>query len=273
MFGVTPAQAAGGPLSAYLKAIHPDDQGRVNDTISQAVAAGDSFESEYRLVDQNNCMRWVVARGRRSGGTGTGHYQGTDAGVVIDITARKRAEEESARLAIEAEYERRRFSAVLANTADFIYTFDLDGRFTYVNSALLSLWRKDLSEAVGKNFFDLGYPSELAKRLQRQIREVIETQRPIRDETPYTSAVGARQYEYIFVPMIGQTGAVESVAGSTRHVTSPIAWSRRAGGAAERRAVASSPIAVKDEFPGDPGSWRTPEPAGPRSVMACRSCG
>lgn len=165
------------------------------------------FQGKYGPPD-----RWFEVSAYRTGPNQV-------ATVFFDITDRKRAEEESARLASETEYERRRFSAVLANTADFIYTFDLEGRFTYVNSALLRLWRKDLSEAVGKNFFELDYPPDLAERLQRQIREVIETQRPIRDETPYASATGERQYEYIFVPVVGKTGAVESVAGSTRDIT------------------------------------------------------
>ena len=117
MFGVTAAQAAGGPLSVYLKAIHPDDRRRVTDTIRHALAADDTFESEYRLVDQNDDLRWVVARGRIER-DGTGRAVRLP-GVVIDITARKRAEEESTRFAMEAEYERRRFSAVLTNTADF----------------------------------------------------------------------------------------------------------------------------------------------------------
>jgi signal transduction histidine kinase/ActR/RegA family two-component response regulator len=51
------------------------------------------------------------------------------------------------------------------------------------------------------------------------IQQVIETKKPVKDETPYTSAVGERQYEYIFVPVIGTSGAVEAVAGSTRDIT------------------------------------------------------
>jgi CheY-like chemotaxis protein len=41
----------------------------------------------------------------------------------------------------------------------------------------------------------------------------------VKDETPYTSVGGERQYEYIFVPVLGSDGAVEAVAGSTRDIT------------------------------------------------------
>ena len=72
---------------------------------------------------------------------------------------------------------------------------------------------------IGKNFFELDYPTPLAERLQRQIQSVIDTRQPLTDETPYSSALGVRQYEYIFVPVLGADGAAEAVAGSTRDIT------------------------------------------------------
>ncbi len=136
-----------------------------------------------------------------------------------DVTGRVRAEERERRLLAASERLRRTYETALSNTPDFNYIFDLDGRFTYVNAALLGLWRKGLDEAVGRDFFDLGYPPELAARLQRQIRQVIDTRQPVRDDTPYTSHLGERMYEYIFVPVLGAGGEVEAVAGSTRDIT------------------------------------------------------
>jgi PAS domain S-box-containing protein len=124
------------------------------------------------------------------------------------------------RAAAELQQQWRTFDTALSHTPDFTYTFDLDGRFTYVNRALLTLWDKPLAEAVGKNFFELDYPPDLAARLQRQIQEVIQTAKPVRDSTPYTGAKGeSGYYEYIFVPVFGVTGQVEAVTGSTRDIT------------------------------------------------------
>jgi len=112
------------------------------------------------------------------------------------------------------------FDTALSNTADFVYTFDTQGRFTYVNRALLSLWNKSLDEALGKNFFELDYPPVLAARLQRQIQEVIASRQAVRDETPFPGPDGeVRHYEYIFVPVLSLDGRVNAVAGSTRDVT------------------------------------------------------
>jgi signal transduction histidine kinase len=73
---------------------------------------------------------------------------------------------------------------------------------------------------VGKDFFDLNYPPDLALKLQRQIQKVFSTREVIRDETPYTSPTGVTgYYEYIFSPVIDEAGNVEVVAGSTRDIT------------------------------------------------------
>jgi len=97
-----------------------------------------------------------------------------------------------------------------------LFTFDLAGRFTYANQPLLDLWQKPFAEVVGKTF-ELDYPTDLAARLQQQIQQLITTRQPLKDETLYTSAFGTRAYEYIFVPLFGTDGAVEAVAGTTRH--------------------------------------------------------
>jgi PAS domain S-box-containing protein len=127
---------------------------------------------------------------------------------------------ETARVESELRHQWRTFDTALSHNLDFNYIFDLQGRFTYVNRALLSLWKKPLEEAVGRNFFDLEYPDELAARLQRQIQQVIDTRQVLRDHTPYVGAAGETgYYEYTFVPVIGENGEVEAVAGSTRDVT------------------------------------------------------
>jgi PAS domain S-box-containing protein len=171
-------------------------------------AAGSSNSLTAFYPDHN---RWYEAHA----------YPSAD-GITIyfrDVTARKRSEEQIARLSMESERQRRLYEAALSNTADFNYTFDLQGRFTFANAALLSLWNKTLGEAVGKNFLELGYPPELAERMQQQIQQVIETRQILRDETPFASDSGTRTYEYIFVPVIGADGSVEAAAGSTRDIT------------------------------------------------------
>ena len=118
------------------------------------------------------------------------------------------------------EQQWRIFDSTLSSLIDFVYTFDRDGRCLYANKPLLDLWGLTLENALGKNFFDLQYPAELAERLQRQIQQVFATGKRLSDETPYTNLTGGvGYYEYVFCPVLGVKGAVELVAGSTRDIS------------------------------------------------------
>ncbi len=92
LFSVSSENADGGNIEFYLKAIHPEDRERVWAEISASLAKenGSRFESEYRIVQPDNSVRWVVARARVE-------RDATDApirmpGAIVDITERKQAE-------------------------------------------------------------------------------------------------------------------------------------------------------------------------------------
>ena len=69
----------------------------------------------------------------------------------------------------------------------------------------------------------------------REIDQVRSTRQPIRGEVPFTGTNGRRQYEYIFVPVIGADGEVEAVAGTTRDVTERKEVERRLLASEERQ--------------------------------------
>jgi len=120
---------------------------------------------------------------------------------------------------IERERQRsKEFDTMLSSIPDFAYCLDRDGRFVYVNRSLLNLWGLTLKEAVGKNFYDLKYPEDLAERLQRQIQTVIATRQRLRDQTPYVSPSGVIG-DYIFSPVFAADGSVAVVAGTTRDIS------------------------------------------------------
>jgi PAS domain S-box-containing protein len=128
---------------------------------------------------------------------------------------------EVAKLNLQIKEQIRYFEAILSSISDFAYVFNEQGRFVFINQSLLDLWGLKSEEALGKDFFDLKYPDDLAARLQRQIREVFETKQMVTDETPYTSPTGVvGYYEYIFSPFFGADDSVELVVGTTRNVTS-----------------------------------------------------
>ena len=140
--------------------------------------------------------------------------------AFVNITKSKRQEIELAELNRRIKQQAEIFDITLSTINDFAYTFDKDGRFIYANKPLLDLLGITLEEIIGKNFFDLNYPEDLAAHLQNQIQVVFDDKVTIKDETPFTSPTGANGfYEYIFNPVFATDGSVKLVAGSTRDIT------------------------------------------------------
>jgi C4-dicarboxylate-specific signal transduction histidine kinase len=70
--------------------VHPEDRGRIRQTISDAIRDAKDYDSEYRLLLPDGIVRWISMRG-------SVHFDGQEKpgrilGINIDITARKQAE-------------------------------------------------------------------------------------------------------------------------------------------------------------------------------------
>jgi PAS domain S-box-containing protein len=208
-FGVAQEALLG---TGWLAWVHPAEQDTAAELWKQSLYTGQPYETAFRLKrGADASWRWHLARALPLFDDNGNLAQWF--GTCTDIEDQKQAD-------ANLHQQWRTFDTALSHTPDFIYTFDLDGRFTYVNHALLALWHKSLEEARGKNFFELDYPPELAARLQRQIQQVIDTKQLVRDQTPYTGPAGeAGYYDYIFVPVLDARGRVRAVAGSTRDIT------------------------------------------------------
>ncbi|WP_445248953.1 ATP-binding protein [Microcoleus sp. OTE_8_concoct_300] len=210
-------------------------------------------------------LYWIAMRDRVAGSL-TAFYPDHDRwyevrpypaahGITVyfkNVTDQIQAQAALRQTSAELERQLQKFNAFKSSVPDFIYTFDLSGRFIDINKPLLDLFQKSFAEVIGKNFFELDYPVDLAVKLYNQIHKVIQTRQPLKDETPYTSAFGTRAYEYIWVPVFDAEGAVEMVAGLTRDITD------RKQAEAERekllqqeqtaREAAETANRIKDEF-------------------------
>ncbi|MGN6704280.1 MAG: sensor domain-containing protein, partial [Burkholderiaceae bacterium] len=146
--------------------------------------------------------------------------QGASLAEALDALAEttRRAAELGAQ-ADESERRLRLHEAVLQNTPDLVYVFDLEHRFTYANEVLLQMWGRSWDDAIGKTCLELGYEPWHAAMHGREIEQVKATKRAIRGEVPFHGTFGRRIYDYIFAPVLGPDGEVEAIAGTTRDVT------------------------------------------------------
>jgi PAS domain S-box-containing protein len=208
-----------GTLGEWSKLVEPGDAGRVINFIQNAAARHDTeCTYEFRAILPDGTRRWLRARSQL-------FYDQSGApermlGVNIDISNQKTAQAD-----LEASLERLQqqwhtFDTALSNSPDLTYTFDPEGRFTYANKKLCEVSQRTLQDTVGKTPAELGYPPELARRIAEQIARVIETKQGIRDQTAFRLRTGeVREYEYLYAPVIGESGHVEAIAGATRDVT------------------------------------------------------
>jgi len=205
--------------TGWLAWVHADDLASTVSRWTASLQTGAPYETSFRLKRSDGVWRWHLARALPLAGEDGVITQWF--GTCTDIEDQKQAD-------ANLRQQWNLFDAALSHTPDFVYTFDLAGRFTYSNRALLSLLGIALEEIRGENFFDLNYPPELAARLQRQIQQVIDTRKSVRDQTPFTSPEGhAGYYEYIFAPVLDEAGGVKAVAGSTRDITEQISAARQ----------------------------------------------
>ena len=117
LYGVDPALADGGaPMRAFMTNIHPADVARVEREIETAVQTGGELISEYRLLQWDESVRWVLARGYC-----LRNEQGRPVrlpGAAVDITDRKDAEEHRELLANEMNHRVKNLMATVQAIAN-----------------------------------------------------------------------------------------------------------------------------------------------------------
>jgi PAS domain S-box-containing protein len=156
LLGFTPASATPALLSLpyqysdWVERVHPEDVARVEADIRRCMEEHSPYEAEYRVVWPDGSVHWVTSRGV---------FQYDDRGqpqrmlgVVLDITERKRAEE-----------QRQQFVSLAENSHEFIGMCDMRFRPFFVNAAGWRLVGLDgYDEAMQTSVKDFFFPEDQA---------------------------------------------------------------------------------------------------------------
>ena len=141
IFGLPPDARVN--YDSSLQMIHAEDRERVARVAEQALdpSNSDEFSTEYRTNGPDGTVRWVVARGRAifEGGRATRFI-----GTILDVTERKRDEEERERLlnrekAARGEAETARRRLALQARAGTVLSASLDFKATLASVARLTI--------------------------------------------------------------------------------------------------------------------------------------
>src|SRR5262249_22172726 len=143
------------PSSSWLETyVFPQDRPAVLEAINEAIRRKSLFQLEHRVRRVDGSAGWTLSRAiprLNAEGEIVEWF-----GAAMDVTERKRAEEEVLALAARSEQQRRLYQTVLSNTPDLVYVFNLKHQFIYANDALLAVWGKSWNEAIGKTCLELG---------------------------------------------------------------------------------------------------------------------
>ncbi|WP_231491386.1 PAS domain-containing protein [Pedobacter sp. Leaf170] len=109
--------------------------------------------------------------------------------------------------------------AALDALNDYVYAFDRNKRFIYVNESMKVLYGADLNP-IGKTLEELDYPANLAHKLNNEIESIFQTGVAVKDEVHFVSRTGfAAYFDYIYAPVFDEKGTVDYVIGLSRDST------------------------------------------------------
>jgi PAS domain S-box-containing protein len=221
-------------IDSITRYVHPDDRRRAEEESARALAERRPFSVDLRLCPPGGEALWLrVLAQPRYGEDGQPRYL---VGTVADITERKHAQEA---LRINAE----RLRLLVDANFDWIWEFDVAGRYTYVSPRCRDLLGYEPEEILGRTPFDLMTEAEAA-RLAPLVAEVI------RERRPFVALENANRHkdgslvvlETSGLPMLSAEGELIGYCGVDRDITGRKQAERRsAARESVSRALAASP--------------------------------
>ncbi len=184
--------------------VHPDDVELVRPLFEPPFTAPDSdrYGAANRIVWPDGSVRWVEAKGRVIfAGEGGSRRPARICGALVDITERKRAEEEARQRLAEIED--------LYRTAPVgLCVLDRDLRWVRINERLAQMNGFSAAEHIGKRLRDL-LPA-LADAVEPGARGVLESRQPhlnieVVSETPAAPGVTRSWLEHL-LPILDEHG-------------------------------------------------------------------
>jgi PAS domain S-box-containing protein len=168
-----------------LEVSHEEDRAATEAILAESVDGQRRdyrIEKRYRRKDGN--VIWADVSSTLVPATGS--TPAFFSAVIVDITERKRAEE-------ELRESEQRLQDIVDNTTAVVFVKDLDLRYLLVNREYERRHRVRRDQIRGKTDFDI-YPPEVAEAVRHNDRQVIEAGVPIQFEETVPSDGGERVY-------------------------------------------------------------------------------
>jgi PAS domain S-box-containing protein len=120
----------------------------------------------------------------------------------------------------DLNHRRAFLAAALSSIPDQVYTVDRNRKLTYANAAAIELVGESEAGVIGKRFEQLGFPPDVAGKLNAGFDAVFSTGREVRDEILLAAGAGpGNYYQFVWTPICNEDGVVEFVIGVSRDTT------------------------------------------------------
>ncbi|UGQ45830.1 PAS domain-containing hybrid sensor histidine kinase/response regulator [Massilia endophytica] len=211
LFQVSEEEAHGGPVSAYLRQVHPDDVASVEAEIAKALETGSPFQHVHRLRNARGEIRYIHARAKV-------HHdrQGSPTwmpGVVIDITDQKLAEEAMK----ESEAT---FRTLAENIPQLAWMADSGGFIFWYNNRWFAYTGTTLEQMKGYGWEKVHHPDHVQRVVAKYREAIVEKQVVWEDTFPLRGADGSyRWFLSRAMPIRGADGKVVRWLGTNTDIT------------------------------------------------------
>ena len=214
LLGFPAADWVGEP-SFWRERIHPEDQPRVVAQFEAAMAAGETFRAEYRILARDGSIRWVHDEAvlvQDDHGAGRVH------GVMVDCTERRLAEE-------SLRESRRALATLVSNLPGMVYRCLNDPAWTmeYVSEGCLELTGyqvADLRQYGRISYGQIIHPGD-RERVWQQVQRAVREGHPFRLEYRIQTPHGDEKWVWEQGrPVTGDEGSVVALEGFITDITS-----------------------------------------------------
>ncbi|MCE3284406.1 MAG: hybrid sensor histidine kinase/response regulator [Steroidobacteraceae bacterium] len=153
LFGVDGVEPFASDPELRWRGIHAEDVPAVREAEMQARRSGVFSSTEFRIVQPDGSVRWVIGRGRVQ--TDANGKPTRLAGLLIDITAQKHAEQQ--------RRETEKLYRAIGESIDFgVWITDAEGRCIYASDSFLRLIGMTQEQCSNLGWTSMLHPDEVA---------------------------------------------------------------------------------------------------------------
>lgn len=152
--GYEPFELEHNRAMSYGKLIYPADRDRVAELVTAAVAARQTYDLTYRIVQRSGEIRWVMEKGAAV----RGHDGALTCleGFITDITREKRVEE-------ALRESEARFRTIADSTPIMIWASGIDRQITFANKRILEFTGLAIDELLGDSWLAHVHPDDVKR--------------------------------------------------------------------------------------------------------------